>query len=447
MSHESHEMSMNSIRIINLTGAQRTDRFNLPRASVTVDNATEGVAEIINSVRARGLSAVREATKRFDGVDITALRVPQKDIDLAWEQSPEPLRTAIKESIERVTIGHRAQLPEPKSVSLGEGAQLHQQYFPIRRVGLYAPGGLAAYASSVVMNVVPAQVAGVDSIVVVSPPQADTGLPATPVLAACAALGVKEVYAVGGAQAIAMLAYGLEDDSEGNPIAPVDVITGPGNVFVATAKRLVSADVGIDTIAGPTEILIIADASADPDFVAVDLLSQAEHDPHAACVLVTTSRELAQKVAADVVELASKTPNSERALTALRGEQSMIIVVDDLEQAVSIANHYGAEHLEILTEDPRSLANKIHSAGAIFLGPWSPVSLGDYAAGSNHVLPTSGNSRHASGLSVFAFLRPVQMVDYSQSGLAVMAEHVVTFAEAEGLPAHGEAISARMAKV
>lgn len=435
---------MNNIRIIDLRTTDVAD-FVFARADISVQSATEAAGGIIDDVRARGAQAVIDATQRFDRVDLTSLRVAQDAIDDAWATAAPDLRKAIEVSIARVTAGHRAQLPESATVELSDGATITQEYFPVARVGLYAPGGLAAYASSVVMNVVPAQVAQVPSIVVTSPPDPATGLPSPSVLAACAALGVDEVYAMGGAQAIAALAYGLPDDGRGNALAPVDVITGPGNVFVAAAKSLVRGAVGIDAVAGPTEIAIIADESATPAFVAADLLSQAEHDPNAACVLLTTSFAFAEAVVTALEAGLKQTANSERARTALNGPQSMIVVVDDLDAAVHLANRYGAEHLEIMTHSARSVAGRVTNAGAVFVGDFSPVSLGDYAAGSNHVLPTAGTSRFSSGLSVHAFLRPVQVIEYDRDALSEIAADVVVFSEAEGLPAHGEAISARFA--
>ncbi|TPW75619.1 histidinol dehydrogenase [Schumannella soli] len=419
------------------------DGFEFPRAATSFGSATAAAQHIIDDVRARGLDAVREVTARFDGVELESIAVPAEAISAAWEATTPELRDAITRSIERVQGGHAAQLPQPRRTEFAPGAVVEQRYLPVQRVGLYAPGGLAAYASSVIMNVVPAQVAGAPSIAVVSPPSRETGLPPIQVLAACAALGVTEVYAVGGAQAVAALAYGLPDAGGGAPLRPVDVITGPGNVFVAAAKSLVRDIVGIDSIAGPTEILVLADATADADLVAADLLSQAEHDPNAASVLVTDSAELAAAVTERLDARAAVTANGDRAREALDGEQSMIVLVADLDAGIALANRYGAEHLELVTADPRATLERITNAGAIFLGHFSPVSLGDYAAGSNHVLPTSGTSRFSSGLSVQPFLRPVQVIDYDEAALREIGDVVTTFADAEGLPAHGEAVTAR----
>jgi histidinol dehydrogenase len=307
----------------------------------------------------------------------------------------------------------------------------------VRRVGLYVPGGLAMYPSTVVMNVVPAQLAGVEDLVVVSPPQKETGLPDARVLAVCKMLGVTEVYAVGGAQAVAMLAYGTEE------CAPVDLITGPGNVWVTAAKRLVRGVVGIDAEAGPTEIAILADDTADPRHVAADLISQAEHDPLAASVLVTDSERLADRVDAELGEMVPQTKHHERILQALTGPQSGVVLVSNVDQGLEVVDAYAAEHLEIQTRDARAVAMRVRNAGAIFVGPYAPVSLGDYAAGSNHVLPTGGCARHSGGLSVQSFLRGVHIVEYTEEALRDVAHHVVTLSTVEDLPAHGEAVSVR----
>lgn len=419
----------------------------LPRPEVGVEDATKLVAPIVDDVRSRGAAALRDYAEKFDGVRPEHVRVPAEAIAAALEGLDATLRASLEESINRVRQVHAAQRPTELVVDLAPGARVRQRWIPVQRVGLYVPGGLAVYPSSVIMNVVAAQEAGVRSLVVTSPPQAqDGGLPNPTILAACALLGVDEVYAVGGAQAVAMLAYGAAGElpQDGDVLAePVDVITGPGNVFVAAAKRLVRGVVGIDAEAGPTEIAVLADASADPEHVAADLLSQAEHDPMAASVLVTDSVELADAVDAAIARRAAATRHAERVATALGGPQSAIVLVDDVEQGLAVVNAYGAEHLEIQTVDAAALADRVTSAGAIFVGPYSPVPLGDYMAGSNHVLPTGGCAHFSSGLGVHSFVRAVQVVEYSREGLAEIADQIVTFADAEDLPAHGEAISAR----
>lgn len=419
----------------------------LPRAEVDVEHAADVVAPILADVHARGAAALRDLAERFDGVRPEHVRVPAALVQAAVDTLDPQVRAALEETIRRVRQVHRAQRPADFTVQVAPGAQVRQRWIPVRRVGLYVPGGLAVYPSSVVMNVVAAQEAGVGALAVTSPPQKDNGgLPDAVVLATCALLGVDEVYAAGGAQAIAMLAYGAagSEDVDGETLCePVDVITGPGNVYVTAAKRLVRGRVGIDSEAGPTEIAILADGTADADHVAADLVSQAEHDPLAASVLVTPSVELVGAVEAKLVDRAAATRHSARVQTALAGPQSAIVLVDDLEAGLAVVNAYGAEHLEVQTADAAAVAERVTSAGAIFVGAYSPVSLGDYMAGSNHVLPTGGCSHFTSGLGVHSFVRAVQVVEYDADALAEVADRIVAFADAEGLPAHGEAVQAR----
>ncbi len=422
----------------------------LSHRELDVAGAAEQVAPILEDVRARGAAALRDLGERFDGVRPEHLRVPADAIASALDTLAMPVRAALEEAIRRVRLVHAAQVPPPSSVDLGPGAQVRQRWLPVRRVGLYVPGGLAVYPSSVVMNVVPAQEAGVASLVVASPPQKEYGgLPHPTILAACALLGVTEVYAVGGAQAVAMLAYGAdgEDERDGDVLCePVDVVTGPGNQYVTAAKRLVLGVVGIDSEAGPTEIAVLADAGADPAHVAADLVSQAEHGPTSASVLVTDSAELADAVEALLPDVVAATRHSERVATALRGPQSAVVLVDDVEQGLAVVNAYGAEHLEIQTADAAAVADRVTSAGAIFVGPYSPVSLGDYMAGSNHVLPTGGCAHFASGLGVHSFLRPVQVIEYGADALAEVADRIVALAGDEDLPAHGDAVQVRFTR-
>jgi len=419
----------------------------LPRAEVDVEHAGAVVAPLLEDVRTRGAAALRDLAERFDGVRPEHVRVPAATIAAAVDVLDPAVRAALDETIRRVRAVHEAQVPTGFTVQVAPGAQVRQRWIPVRRVGLYVPGGLAVYPSSVVMNVVAAQAAGVASLAVASPPQKDRdGLPDAVVLATCALLGVDEVYAVGGAQAVGMFAYGAagSDAVDGETLCePVDVVTGPGNVYVAAAKRLVRGIVGIDAEAGPTEIAILADGTADAGHVAADLVSQAEHDPLAAAVLVTPSVELAGAVEAKLVDRADATFHRGRVAQALAGSQSAIVLVDDLESGLEVVNAYGAEHLEIQTVDAASVADRVTSAGAIFVGPYSPVSLGDYMAGSNHVLPTGGCAHFTSGLGVHSFLRAVQVVEYDADALEVVADRIVALAEAEGLPAHGEAVRAR----
>lgn len=419
----------------------------LPRAELDVETATEQVAPIVAAVRADGAAALRDLGERFDGVRPAHLRVPADAIQEAVLGLDPLVRAALEEAIARVRTVHAAQRPADFTVQVAPGAQVRQRWVPVRRVGLYVPGGLAVYPSSVVMNVVAAQEAGVGALAVASPPQKDNdGLPSPDVLATCGLLGIDEVYAVGGAQAIAMFAYGAAGSEPGDGetlCEPVDVITGPGNVYVAAAKRLVRGVVGIDAEAGPTEIAILADGSADPSHVAADLLSQAEHDPLAAAVLVTTSVELAGAVESKLTDRIEVTANAARAMQALAGPQSAIVLVDNLEHGLEVVNAYGAEHLEIQTANAAALAEQVTSAGAIFVGPYAPVSLGDYMAGSNHVLPTGGCAHFASGLGVHSFVRAIQVIEYDADALAAVADRIVALADAERLPAHGEAIRAR----
>ncbi|GEL94223.1 histidinol dehydrogenase [Cellulomonas composti] len=419
----------------------------LPRAEVDVEHAAETVAPILALVRAQGAAALRDLAERFDGVRPQHVRVPVAVLQQAVESLDPDVRVALDETIRRVRQVHAAQRPADFAVQVAPGATVRQRWIPVRRVGLYVPGGLAVYPSSVVMNVVAAQAAGVGSLAVASPPQKDhDGLPDEVVMATCALLGVDEVYAVGGAQAVAMFAYGAAGSDEVDDetlCEPVDVITGPGNVYVAAAKRLVRGLVGIDAEAGPTEIAVLADGTADAVHVAADLVSQAEHDPLAAAVLVTPSVELAGAVEAKLVDLVEATFHRGRVATALDGSQSAIVLVDDLEAGLDVVNAYGAEHLEIQTVDAAAWADRVTSAGAIFVGPFSPVSLGDYMAGSNHVLPTGGCSHYASGLGVHSFVRAVQVIEYDADALAQVADRIVTLADAEGLPAHGDAVRAR----
>ncbi len=415
----------------------------LPRAAVDIGSAASSVGPLIDDVRRRGAAAVLDAAERFDGVRPSALRVPAAVLAASLGAVTPAVRAALTESIARARVGHAAQLPTERVTEIAPGGTVAQRWVPVRRVGLYVPGGLALYPSSVVMNVVPAQVAGVRAIAVTSPPQRDNdGWPDPNVLAACALLGVEEVYAAGGAQGIALLAVGAVD-VDGSVVEPVDVITGPGNVYVTAAKRLLRGTVAIDSEAGPTEIAVIADDSADPTHVAADLISQAEHDPVAASVLITTSVSLADAVEEVLLQRVPLTKHHERVREALSGRQSGTVMVSSLEDAIIVADAYAAEHLEIQTRDAPAVAGRITNAGAVFVGSYSPVSLGDYCAGSNHVLPTGGSARFTAGLSAMTFLRQMQVIDYSRDALAAVAPHVLALSAAEDLPAHGEAVSAR----
>jgi histidinol dehydrogenase len=423
-------------------------RAAVPRARhQTMADAEQKVMDIIKAVRSRGFAALSELARTFDGVEQEHPRVPAAALTSALENLDPEVRAALEESISRARRFADGQRPENIDVALGEGAVVSQNWVPVARVGLYVPGGLAVYPSSVIMNVVPAQAAGVASIALASPPQKDFGgLPHPTILAAAALLGIDEVYAIGGAQAIAAFAYGVPSADPGAALDPVDVVTGPGNIFVATAKRLVKGVVGIDSEAGTTEIAILADAGARPALVAADLISQAEHDPQAASVLITDSEALADAVRDELELQAASTKHRDRVREALSGPQSGVVLVEDLEQGIAACDAYAAEHLEIMTADAPAVAARIRNAGAIFVGDYSPVSLGDYCAGSNHVLPTSGTAAFSSGLNVTTFLRAIQVINYSKSALRQVSGHIVSLSGAEDLPAHGEAVTARFPK-
>ncbi|CAN5151656.1 histidinol dehydrogenase [soil metagenome] len=437
----SFEMSRIDLRDRILTAAQL--RAALPRGGVDVDAVVPKVRPIVDAVAEKGAEAALQYGEQFDGVRPATVRVPAAALQQALRELDPEIRAALQVAIDRTRTVHADQRRTDTITELAPGATVTERWVPVERVGLYVPGGNAVYPSSVIMNVVPAQTAGVESLVIASPPQAQfAGLPHPTILAAAALLGVDEVWAVGGAQSVALLAYG-GTDTDGAELAPVDMITGPGNIYVTAAKRICRSQVGIDAEAGPTEIAILADATADPVHVAADLISQAEHDEMAASVLVTPSSDLGVAVDAELATQLQTTVHRDRVLAALLGKQSAIVLVDDLDSGVRVVNAYAAEHLEIQTADPHAVANQIRSAGAIFVGAWSPVSLGDYCAGSNHVLPTAGCARHSSGLSVQTFLRGIHVVDYSEAALKDVSGHVITLAEAENLPAHGEAVRRR----
>ena len=414
-------------------------RDQLPRADFDVAAALEKVRPICEDVHHRGDAALIDFAERFDGVKLDQVRVPAAALQRALEELDPAVRAALEESIRRARLVHRAQRRTTHTTQVVPGGTVTEKWVPVDRVGLYAPGGRAVYPSSVIMNVVPAQEAGVPSVALASPAQSDFGgLPHPTILAACALLGVDEVYAAGGATAVAMFAYGTES------CPPATMVTGPGNIWVAAAKRYFTGKIGIDAEAGPTEIAVLADSTADPVHVAADLISQAEHDPLAAAVLVTDSTDLADAVEKELKPQVEASKHvDERIAPALAGRQSAIVLVDGVEEGLRVVDAYGAEHLEIQTADAAAVAERVRNAGAVFVGPWSPVSLGDYAAGSNHVLPTGGCACHSSGLSVQSFLRGIHIVDYTEDALAEVAHTVVTLAEAEDLPAHGAAIKAR----
>ncbi|GAA2888745.1 histidinol dehydrogenase [Microbacterium esteraromaticum] len=412
----------------------------VPRAAQARAEALEAATAIVEAVRTSGEAALRDQAERFDRVSGHAIRVPEEHVAEAAASVDPAVRAALEAAIDRVRRGSAAQVPAPQTTDIGAGARITQRWQPVTRAGVYIPGGKAPLASSVVMNVVPAQVAGVTSIALASPPQAAHGGRVHPtILAAASLLGIDEIYAIGGAGAIGALAHGVS----GIGLDPVDVVSGPGNNYVASAKRVVAGVVGTDSEAGATEILIVADADADATLIAVDLISQAEHDEQASAVLVTDSAALAEQVAEKVAELAVTTMHAARVAEALAGPQSAIVLVDDREMAVAFSNAYAPEHLELHLVDATEAAASFTSAGAVFVGDQTPVSLGDYMAGSNHVLPTGGQARYAAGLGAYTFLRPQQVIEYDHAALAEVRSGVVALANAEVLPAHGDAVEAR----
>lgn len=420
--------------------SQQRVRDELPRAESSVEAATASVKVLCEEVRVGGVAALRDHSQRFDGIIPAEFRVPQLALEAALSAQSAELTSAIKIAIERVRKVSRATVPKDLEVELGADAIVQQRYVPVDSVGLYVPGGKAVYPSSVVMNVVAAQEAGVPRLAICSPAQAEFGgLPHPSILATAHLLGVTEVYAIGGATAVAALAYGVPEIG----LEPVNMVTGPGNIYVATAKRLLRGVIGIDSEAGPTEILILADEAANPEFIAADLISQAEHDENAAAVLVTPSSALLDAVDTAVQRQLETTKNSVRAKTALSGLQSALVLVDSMQAGIEVANHYATEHLEIQTANDDEVLAQISNAGAVFVGSFSPVSLGDYIAGSNHVLPTGEQAKFGPGLGVHTFLRPQQIIRYGKSGLEKVTEALDLLSQTEGLPAHGEAARVR----
>ncbi|CAB4888267.1 unannotated protein [freshwater metagenome] len=432
-----------ALRLVDLRGrALSKSEYlrELPRAALDIETAMKAIEPILQTVASATEKDLIDLGEKFDGVRPASIRVSSEEISRALSTLDSDVRSALEEAILRIKKVHADQIRTEKKTIVVDGGEVTQRWIPVDRVGLYVPGGRAVYPSSVIMNVVPAQIAGVPSIAVASPPQADNnGLPNQTILATCALLGITEVYAIGGAQAIAMFAYGVPGVCE-----RADMVTGPGNIYVAAAKRALRGLIGIDSEAGPTEIAILADDSAIAREVAADLISQAEHDVIAAAVLVTPSLELAEEVQVELEKRVRATKHQERIREALSGIQSAIVLVDNEAQGIDVVNAYAAEHLELVTKNPELTAQSIRNAGAVFLGRFSPVSLGDYSAGSNHVLPTGGCACHSSGLSVQSFLKGVSFIQYSESAFRDIANNVITLANSEDLPAHGEAMSARL---
>ncbi|MDP4986149.1 MAG: histidinol dehydrogenase [Candidatus Nanopelagicales bacterium] len=429
------------IRRVDLRKVDKLPRPVVERASLDVDAVIEIVKPIIEDVRNNGDQAVNNWTEKLDKIRPSALRVPQNEIDKALAEMSRDVVSALKEAIKRTQVVHQSQIRQETKTEVVKEGIVSQRFIPVQRVGLYVPGGNAVYPSSVVMNVVPAQVAGVASIAVASPAQKENnGWPNKTILAACKLLGINEIYSAGGAQAIAMFAYGTQS------CEPVNLVTGPGNIYVTAAKRLLRGIIGIDSEAGPTEIAILADDTGNASWIAADLISQAEHDVSAASVLVTTSEELALAVEKELAQQVPQTKHSSRIKEALSGLQSAIVIVKDLSQGLAVIDQYAAEHLEIHTRDSAIVAQRVKNAGAIFIGEHAPVSLGDYLAGSNHVLPTGGCACHSSGLSVQTFLRSIQYIEYSKNALKEAANQIRTLSHAEDLPAHGQAVDIRFEK-
>jgi len=431
------------IRLLDLTDQVISAELvakELPRAELDIASALDQVRPLVSQIRAGGAVTLAEIAQKLDGIDISPIKVSAEELSTALSSLEPSLRASLEVAIDRVRRVSEDAKPKEFTTELAEGAQVHQRYKPVDSVGLYVPGGKAVYPSSVIMNVVPAQVAGVKKLSIATPGQKDFGgRPHPTVLAAAALLDVQDVYVIGGPAAVIAFAYGIPEIG----LEPVNLVTGPGNVYVAAAKRLLRGVIAIDSEAGPTEVMVIADSSANADFVAADLISQAEHDELAAAILITDSKDFAEKVRSAIAEQVLATSNQDRVMASLSGQQSAIVLVSDLNQAAQIADFYATEHLELQTSANDQLLAQISNAGAIFVGDFSPVSLGDYTAGSNHVLPTGGQARFGAGLGVHTFLRPQQVIKYSESALSEVANNVVAIADSEGLKAHGDAIRIR----
>jgi histidinol dehydrogenase len=429
---------MARLSVLDLRGDRSDPRERFPRPREGMADALPAVERILADVRDRGDAAVRELTERFDGVAHEDLQVPKEVLSESLERLDDELRASLERAVEQVRWFHERAMPQAWEDER-DGATMGQWYRPIQRVGIYVPGGKAAYPSTVVMTVVPAQVAGVDELVLCTPPTGDDGLPDRTILAAAHLLGIEQVYMIGGAQAIAAMAYGTES------VPTCDKLVGPGNAFVALAKQQVQAQgvCGIDSLAGPTEIAIVADATADPRVVAADLVAQAEHDEMAGVLLITPDEELIAPVEQALEAEVAATRHRERVEAALAG-QGTVALVDDLDHAVQAAEAYAAEHLEVQTADARRVAERIRYAGTTFIGGQTPVSLGDYAAGPNHTLPVLGTARFAGGLTTASFLVPVNYVEYDRAALEELAPTVHALSDAEDLPAHWRAVEVRL---
>jgi histidinol dehydrogenase len=411
------------------------ERLLLERRPLPDSTLVQQVRELIQEVRSEGDAALRRLARRYDGVELVDLEVPRQRWEAALASLAEDVRSALERALHNIAAFHRRQLPQPFELLVEPGVKVGRRYEPLGSVGAYVPGGRAAYPSSLLMTVVPARVAGVDQVVVCSPPLS-SGQPAASVLAACALAGVDKVFALGGAGAVAALAYGTES------VPRVDAIVGPGNSYVTEAKRQLAAEVAVDCPAGPSELLIVADESAAPELVALEMLAQAEHDPEAAVALVTTAPQLAAAVRA---ELGARLPGEERSeiIAASLAARGAVLVAETLDEALAFAQRYAPEHLLLLTAEPRRDLERVRSSGAVFLGSASSVVFGDYLSGANHVLPTGGLARSFSGLSVAAYLREVNYQELTPEGAAALAADTALLAEVEALPAHARAARAR----
>jgi len=407
----------------------RTHSSGVAEAQATVD-------AILGAVKERGDAALKDYTKRFDGVQLDGLRVDPAAVEAAWQSAPLALRDALQLAHRRISAFHREQLPKDIELKGPHGERLGRRWRPVNKAGLYVPGGRAAYPSTVLMNAIPAQVAGVKQVVMVTPPGPD-GQVNPAVLAAAHVAGVEEIYSVGGAQAVAALAFGTES------IPAVDVITGPGNLFVTLAKKSVYGRVGIDSLAGPSEVLVIADDSASAELVAADLLAQAEHDPLAAAILLTTSPRLAQEVPEAIAAQLEDHPRREVTEASIR-DWGLMVLCDSLEQAAQLSDRFAPEHLELLVQEPAALAERIQQAGAIFMGQHTPEAAGDYLAGPNHTLPTSGTARFAGALSVETFMRHTSLINFNRQALEATGAAIMELAAHEGLHSHRESVRRRL---
>ena len=423
------------MRRVILKSGEEFSNLHLQRKSAFNAKALQIATEIVEDVRQRGDECLRELTAKFDGVDVENFRVPQAAIDEAVAQCDPVLAEALEHAAAQIREYHERQLEQSWFATRENGAIIGAMVTPLDSVGIYVPGGRALYPSTLLMNAIPASVAGVHRIVVVNPPTKDGSLDSA-ILKACELAGVTEIYSVGGAQAIAALAYGTES------IPAVSQITGPGNAFVAAAKKIVSGDVGIDMIAGPSEVCVVADETADPRLVAIDLMAQAEHDPLATCYLVTFSAEYADAVEAAIAEHVKESTRADITMTSLDNE-GLIVVCEDLVQAIGAVNVIAPEHLELHIANPMDSLGAIRHAGAIFLGEWTPEAVGDYVAGPNHTLPTGGTARFSSPLSTEEFIKKSSIIQYSPTALADDADSIVRIAHHEGLWAHARSVELR----